>query len=145
MSWKNKVAIAWWTVGWIVILALSAAMLFGCRTTKVVEVEKVRTDTAYVAKVMRDSVVLRDSVSLNVYQKGDTVFWEKSVWHTDIQERWRVDTVYKAKVDSVPVAYPVVKTVPAELNAWQKARMRIGEGAIALVLIGGGIWYFRHK
>jgi hypothetical protein len=107
------------------------ALLSSCSTTKVVEVEKVRTDTTYITKWQRDSVWLHDSI--HVTEKGDTVRIEK--WHTKFVEREVHDTLYQAKTDSIPVPYEVVKEVPAELSWWQRVRLWLGNAAL-LALLG---------
>ena len=83
---------------WLVFLML-LAWLTSCTATKYVEVEKVRTDTTYITKWQRDSVWLHDSI--HVTEKGDTVRIEK--WHTKYKEKQVHDTLYKSRVDSIPV------------------------------------------
>jgi hypothetical protein len=107
------------------------ALLSSCSTTKVVEVERVKTDTTYITKWQRDSVWLHDSI--HVTEKGDTVRIEK--WHTKFVEREVHDTLYQAKTDSIPVPYEVVKEVPAELSWWQRVRLWLGNAAL-LALLG---------
>lgn len=110
-----------------------ALVLGGCTTTKVVEVEKVRTDTLYQSKVEKDSVWLHDSI--HVKERGDTVWVER--WHTRNHATESHDTVYKATHDTIPLPYPVEKVVEKEkaLTWWQRVRLTLGD--IALIL--GGI------
>ena len=56
-------------------------------------------------------------------------------WHTQYRDRWKTDTVYKSRVDSVPVPYPVEKEVPAKLTWWQQTRMHVGGVVLALLLM----------
>lgn len=107
------------------------ALLSSCSTTKVVEVEKVRTDTTYITKWQRDSVWLHDSIM--VTEKGDTVRIER--WHTKYIEKQVHDTTYVATHDTIPQPYEVVKEVPAELSWWQRVRLWLGN-AVLLALIG---------
>ena len=107
--------------------------LTGCRSVKVVEVEKVHTDTTYIRQQMWDSIHVHDSIY--VREKNDTVRIER--WHTKYIERLRTDTVYQSRVDSVPVPYPVEVKVQRELTWWQKFRLTLG--TIALGAIGVGI------
>lgn len=106
----------------VVVLAIALLTLTSCTTTKIVEVERVRTDTTYITKQQRDSVWLHDSVL--VREKGDTVLLER--WHTKYIERQVHDTLYKSKTDSVPVPYPVVKMIEKELSTTQKGLMGVG-------------------
>ena len=102
-------------------------MLTGCKTKeRVVTVIENHTDTLWQSHTLRDSIYLHDSIYVNQYLKGDTVYVEKSVWHTDVRERVKTDTVYKSKTDSVPVPYPVIKEVEKKLSKTQKGLMGIG-------------------
>jgi hypothetical protein len=107
----------------------------------VVTVEKVKTDTTYITKQQRDSIWLHDSI--HVMERGDTIRIEK--WHTKYIEREVHDTLYRAKTDSVPVPYEVIKEVPAELSWWQTARIHLANILLYAILIFGiiklGKWH----
>ena len=120
----------------LLLLAAVGALLTACTTTKVVTVEKVRTDTTYITKWQRDSVWLHDSI--RVREKGDSVFVER--WPTQFVEREVHDTLYQAKTDSIPVPYEVVKEVPAELTWWQRVRLWLGN-AVLLALLAVAVYY----
>lgn len=107
------------------------ALLSSCSTTKVVEVERVKTDTTYITKWQLDSVWLHDSI--HVTEKGDTLRIER--WHTKYVEKQVHDTTYVATHDTIPQPYEVVKEVPAELSWWQRVRMWLGN-AVLLALLG---------
>lgn len=132
----------WWGF-WLFIALLVVGWLTSCTTTKVVTVEKVKTDTTYITKHQRDSVWLHDSI--RVSEKGDTIRIEK--WHTKYIEREVHDTLYRAKHDSVPVPYPVEKVVPAELSWWQQARIHLANILLYGLLIAGiillGKWHLK--
>ena len=127
---------------WSMVLALatflivSVILLTSCTTTKVVEVERVKTDTTYITKWQRDSVWLHDSI--HVTERGDTVRIER--WHTKWRDRLRVDTIYRAKTDSIPVPYWKIKEVPAPLSWWQRVRLWLGN-VVLLALLGVAIYY----
>jgi hypothetical protein len=130
------------TVNYLLIIAF--LLLFAsCTTTKVVTVEKVKIDTTYITKWQRDSVWLHDSTI--VREKGDTVLVEK--WHTKYKEKQVHDTLYKSRVDSIPVPYPVEVKVPRELSWWQKTLQRTGGIALILLLvwIGRQAWKIYTK
>lgn len=122
---------------------VAALLLQGCRTPAPTIVERVRTDTAYVSKIQRDSVWLHDSVMVERWLRGDTVFEFRDRWHVKYVERLRVDTVYRARVDSVPVPYEVEKEVPAQLSWWQRLRLGLGS-AVLLGLVGLVGWRLRR-
>ena len=120
-----------WSLVLAVAIVIAAALLGSCTTTKVVEVDRVKTDTTYITKWQRDSVWLHDSI--HVTEKGDTVRIEK--WHTKYIEKQVHDTTYVATHDTIPQPYEVVKEVPAELSWWQRVRLWLGN-AVMLALLG---------
>lgn len=97
-----------------VVLAMA---LWGCRTTKYVPVDRVRTEnhvkTMVVADTVRDTVVMLRNVvrhdSMAVRMAGDTVFvehWHRVVRETanaGVKERLRTvhDTVFVDKADTI--------------------------------------------
>ena len=130
----------WWGF-WLFIALLVVGWLTSCTTTRVVTVERVKNDTTYITKQQRDSIWLHDSI--RVSEKGDTIRIEK--WHTKYIEREVHDTLYRAKNDSVPVPYEVIKEVPAELSWWQTARIHLANIILYAILIFGiiklGKWH----
>ena len=123
---------------WSVFLML-LAWLTSCTTTKVVEVEKVMTDTTYITKWQRDSVWLHDSI--HVTEKGETVRIER--WHTKYVEKQVHDTTCVATHDTIPQPYEVVKEVPADLSWWQRVRLWLGNAVLLAVIGFVGYWIFR--
>ena len=74
-------------------------LLTSCASHQIVTTEQ-RTavrDSVRLLTVMRDSVAIRDSVS--VITRRDTVFIER--WRNHYIERWRVDTVAAVRRDTV--------------------------------------------
>ena len=109
----------------VLVLILGLLVLWAlcsCTKTEYITVEKVRTDTTYITKHQRDSVWLHDSTFVKV--AGDTVWIEK--WHTKYVETEKHDTVYKARVDSVPVPYPVTQYVEKPRSKFEKGMMGVG-------------------
>ena len=130
----------WWGF-WLFIALLVVGWLTSCTTTRVVTVERVKNDTTYITKQQRDSIWLHDSI--HVMERGDTIRIER--WHTKYIEREIHDTLYRAKTDSVPVPYEVIKEVPAELSWWQTARIYLANILLYAILIFGiiklGKWH----
>ncbi len=121
---------------YIIALIIGAAlcMLLGsCTTTKYVPVIEHKTDTLIQTKVQKDSVFLHDSTFVKV--AGDTVLIER--WHTVWQNHTIHDTVYKARVDSVPKPYPVIKEVEKPLSRRHKAVFTVG----VLTILGVVCWF----
>jgi hypothetical protein len=115
----------------LLVAVLLCAMFSGCTTTKYVTVPEYHTDTLRVVKVQHDSVMVHDSI--HVSEKGDTVLIEK--WHTQYRDRWRTDTVYQSKHDSIPYPVEVVKEVPAELTWWQQTRLHLANIVLWLLAL----------
>lgn len=130
-------------LGMLFAVVMLALMMCSCKTVEYVPVveKEVRHDSIYFTKVQRDSVWLHDSIS--VKEKGDTIKIEK--WHTKYIEREVHDTLYRAKTDSVPVPYEVIKEVQAELSWWQTARIYLANILLYAILIFGiiklGKWH----
>jgi hypothetical protein len=109
------------------LLFILVLLLFGCKTNeKIVTVEKVTHDTLWHEKTERDSIYLHDSIFVNQFAKGDTIFQIKDRWHTEYRDKYIYDTISIAKVDSVPVPYEVQVEVEKALSWWQKILMILG-------------------
>ena len=110
-------------------------LLTACSSTKVVTVDRVRTDTVKTVRNVRDSIYMHDSI--RVTEKGDTVTIER--WHTRYRDRLLLDTIYESRTDSVPVPYPVEKLVERQLSWWQHTQMYAGD-VLLLLLLGGAVY-----
>ena len=132
----GKMGMIWGMIWGIVLLT-------GCKSVKYVPVETVRFDTTYINKVQRDSVVRYDSVY--VREKGDTVWLEK--FRYVYRDKWRTDTLYVNRTDSVRVPYPVER----ELGRWERVKMELGGWAFgiiivaALVVVGWLVYRMRRR
>jgi hypothetical protein len=115
----------------IFIGLLLCALFSGCTTTKYVPVIEHHTDTVRVVKVQHDSLVLKDSVY--IHDKGDTILIEN--WHTQYRDRWRTDTIYQSKRDSIPYPVEVIKEVPAQLTWWQQTRLHLANIVLWLLVV----------
>ena len=128
----------------IVGFLLAVLLLGSCTTTEYVTVPEVHTDTLMVTQHSRDSIYVHDSVWVNQWQAGDTIYRERTKWRTQYIERLSHDTIYRARVDSIPAPYPVIKEVPATLSWWQRVRLHVGDIALAvlgiLTLLGIARW-----
>ena len=116
---------------WICVLLMIALWLTSCTTTKVVIVEKVKTDTTYITKQQRDSIWLHDSI--HVTERGDTIRIER--WHTKYIEREVHDTLYRAKTDSIPVPYEVIKEVPRKSTWFERIMFCTGIVSILCLIL----------
>ena len=105
----------------IVILSfiLLILILVGCKSRiQYVPVEKSKTE--YVNKIQRDSIFRYDSVFVDRYKNGDTIFLSKEKYKYLFIDKLRTDTVLKK--DSIQIPYPVIEYKEInELNWYQKA------------------------
>ena len=120
-------------IAWIVGFLLAVWLLGSCTTTKYVTVPELHTDTLRVTQHSRDSIYVHDSIWVNQWQAGDTIYRERTKWRTQYVERLSHDTIYRARVDSIPAPYPVEVEVPAKLSWWQRVRLHTGDIALAVL------------
>lgn len=114
----------------IITFIFLATILYGCKSIQYVPVETTKRDTTYLSQTKIDSIYHRDSIY--VEHKGDTVYLSKYKYLYKYIEKH--DTLWREKVDTIRVAYPV----EAQLTKWQKIKINIGEYliiAIALAII----------
>lgn len=110
-----------------VLATLLLLVVWSCRTTEYVPVEVIKTDTTYINKVQRDSIYQLDSIY--ILDRGDTVLITKTKYL--YKDRLVRDTVYRSRVDSIQVPYPVEQ----QLTRWEQFRLDVGGLAIASVII----------
>lgn len=123
-------------------------LLTSCSATKPVTAERIvyKTDTLYKTNVRADTFRILDSVFVNQYAKGDTIYKEKTSYKWRDKVSVRVDTLYKNAIitDSVRMPIPVVR----ELSAWEKTSMRVGKltiGVVVTVAILMLLWLIHRK
>ena len=129
----------------ILELVVLSILLGGCQSVRYVEVEKVHTDTLYISKTQKDSIYLHDSIFVNQWQSGDTIFQVRDRWHTEWRDRLVTDTVLHFVTDTVPKPYPVIqeKKVEKELNWWQRLRLTVGDIALFALALMVVVWGVR--
>lgn len=107
------------------------SLLTGCKSVQYVPVETVRTDSIYVDRYQRDSIYQRDSVFVNRWIAGDTVYQDKVVWKYVYRDKVKYDTVAILRSDSVRVPYPIER----KHTKWEQIRLDVGGWAIDVVII----------
>lgn len=105
--------------------------MFGCKSVKYIPLETVRTNSVYVDRYQRDSIYLQDSVFVNRWTAGDTVYQDKVIWKYVYRDKVVYDTVAILRSDTVRVPYPVER----RLTKWEQVRLNVGGWVIALVVI----------
>lgn len=93
-------------------------------------VETVRTDSVYIDRYQHDSIYQRDSVFVNRWTVGDTVYQDKVVWKYVYRDKVKYDTVAILRSDTVRMPYPVER-----ITRWEQVRLNVGGWVIALVVI----------
>ena len=124
---KDELTGALWGLAVLIVISL----LCGCKTVKYVPVETVRTDSVYVDRFQRDSIYQRDSIFVNRWTAGDTVYQDKVVCKYVYRDKVVYDTVAILRSDTVRVPYPVER----RLTKWEQVRLNVGGWVIALVVI----------
>lgn len=110
-----------------VMTTLLLLVVWSCRTTEYVPVEVIKSDTTYINKVQRDSIYQLDSVY--ILDRGDTVLITKTKYL--YRDKLVRDTVYRSRVDSIQVPYPVEQ----QLTRWEQFRLDVGGWAVVTVII----------
>ena len=116
---------------WGLLICTLISLLSGCKSVQYVPVETVRTDSVYIDRFQRDSIYQRDSVYVNRWTAGDTVYQDKVVWKYVYRDKVVYDTVAILRSDTVRVPYPVER----RLTKWEQVRLNVGGWVIALVVI----------
>lgn len=109
----------------IIILGVIVAVILSmcsCTRTMYVPVTSVQHDSIYLHTHSRDSIYVRDSVT--IHEKGDTIWLTR--WRIEYRDRIRIDTAYIERRDSIAVPYPVEKKLSA------RERLYMGAGKTAL-------------
>lgn len=126
----------------VLICALLHVLLSGCASHRVtVGGSTQKTDTVYRMNMVRDTVLVKDSVLVSIFSAGDTVYKTREVWRWRDRTNVRVDTVCKSAVRVDTVRVPVA--VERKLSWWERTVERplqqvigafVGLGAIICVL-----------
>lgn len=114
-----------------IIACILISLLAGCKSVQYVPVETVRTDSIYVDRYQRDSIYQRDSVFVNRWIAGDTVYQDKVVWKYVYRDKVKYDTVAILRSDTINVPYPV----ECKLSKWEQLKLNVGGWAISIIII----------
>lgn len=116
---------------YLIIPYIILSSLAGCKSVQYVPMETVRTDSIYVDRYQRDSIYQRDSVFVNRWIAGDTIYQDKVVWKYVYRDKIKYDTVAILRSDTLRVPYPV----ESRLSTWEKIRLKVGGWAIGCMVI----------
>lgn len=116
---------------YLIIPYIILSSLAGCKSVQYVPMETFKTDSIYVDRYQRDSIYQRDSVFVNRWIAGDTVYQDKVVWKYIYRDKIKYDTVAILRSDTLRVPYPV----ESRLSTWEKIRLKVGGWAIGCMVI----------
>lgn len=116
---------------WGIMTCILISILTGCKSVQFVPVETVKTDSFYIDRFQRDSIYQRDSVFVNRWTAGDTVYQDKVVWKYVYRDKVKYDTVAILRSDTVRVPFPVDR----ELSKWEQVKLDVGGWTICAFII----------
>ena len=127
--------------GLFCFLFVVACTLFGCATSRPTSqvVEASLRDTVYVNKVLYDSVYIDNWYY--TYHKADTVVVEK----TKLEYRYKVlrDTVFRARIDSVPVIREVEVVREVRYVPWYAKVLSVVGWLFLIIIVFKIFFYFK--
>ncbi len=115
----------------LIIPYIILSLLAGCKSVQYVPMETVRTDSIYVDRYQRDSIYQRDSVFVNRWIAGDTIYQDKVVWKYVYRDMVKYDTVATLRSDTINIPYPV----DCKLSKWEQLKLNVGGWAISIIII----------
>ena len=115
----------------LIIPYIILSSLAGCKSVQYVPMETVRTDSIYVDRYQRDSIYQRDSVFVNRWTAGDTIYQDKVIWKYVYRDKVKYDTVTTLRSDTINVPYPV----ECKLSKWEQLKLNVGGWAISIIII----------
>ena len=123
-------------------------VMTSCATPKPVVLERVinKTDTLYKTNYKADTFRTHDSIYVESYMVGDTIYKTKSVYKWRDRVSMKTDTIYKSilRADSIPVPVPIER----KATWWERTQMFVGKiavGAVVLCLISLLLWLIHRK
>lgn len=130
------------------ILHLLLLVMTSCTTQKPVVLERVinKTDTLYKTNYIADTFRVHDSIYVESYAVGDTIYKTKNVYKWRDRVSVKTDTIYKSilRADTIPVPAPVEH----KATWWERTQMHVGLftiGAVVLVVLSLLLWLIHRK
>lgn len=130
------------------MLHLLLLVMTSCTTSKPVVLERVinKTDTLYKTNYIADTFRVHDSIYVESYAVGDTIYKTKNVYKWRDRVSVKTDTIYKSilRADSIPVPVPVEH----KATWWERTQMFVGLftiGAVVLVVLSLLLWLIHRK
>lgn len=130
-SWRReRLGLLWWLIALYTGIALLIACT-GCSPRVTSDVQKVKSDTIYVGRDVRDSIYVRDSLYIHEYARGETIYVDRTRYREFFTDRWKRDTIYQSRVDTCIVYREVIQ----EPNFWQRSAKYIKDLVLIVVIM----------
>lgn len=130
------------------VLAVILLSLVGCRANKSVVLERVvhNTDTLYKKNLRVDSFRILDSVFVETFVRGDTVYKTHNVYKCRDRISYKTDTIFQfvLRSDSTQVPVPVER----RQTWWERYKLSfdiVFYGVIISVIIKLLIWLIHRR
>ena len=130
------------------MMHLLLLVMTSCTTQKPVVLERIinKTDTLYKTNYIADTFRVHDSIYVESYAVGDTIYKTKNVYKWRDRVSVKTDTIYKSilRADSIPVPVPVEH----KATWWERTQMFVGLftiGAVVLVVLSLLLWLIHRK
>lgn len=130
------------------MLHLLLLVMTSCTTQKPVVLERVvnKTDTLYKTNYIADTFRVHDSIYVESYAVGDTIYKTKNVYKWRDRVSVKTDTIYKAMLQTDTTRLPI--PVERKLSTWERTQMHVGQftiGAVVLVVLSLLLWLIHRK
>lgn len=130
------------------MLHLLLLVMTSCTTQKPVVLERVinKTDTLYKTNYIADTFRVHDSIYVESYMIGDTIYKTKNVYKWRDRVSVKTDTIYKAMLQTDTTRLPI--PVERKLSTWERTQMHVGQltiGAVVLVVLSLLLWLIHRK
>lgn len=130
------------------MLHLLLLVMTSCATQKPVVLERVinKTDTLYKTNYKSDTFRVHDSIYVESYMIGDTIYKTKNVYKWRDRVSVKTDTIYKAMLQTDTTRLPI--PVERKLSTWERTQMHVGQftiGAVVLVVLSLLLWLIHRK
>lgn len=117
------------------MLHILLLVMTSCTTQKPVVLERVinKTDTLYKTNYKADTFRVHDSIYVESYAVGDTIYKTKNVYKWRDRVSVKTDTIYKSilRADSIPVPVPVEH----KATWWERTQIFAGKIAVVAVVL----------
>lgn len=125
------------------ICALITMCCTGCSRTIIEERPVYVHDTLTTVQLRVDSILHHDSIYVETFMRGDTVFLTKYTerWHDRI--KLRTDTIREVKEVPVTITKNEIKEVPAKLTKWQRFAQGLGNLTFFLSISAVAVYLWR--